>query len=76
MSGTPMPIRAIPEYGGPDMFLDMSKLTEKQRADLVQELKKQHFWVQYLHLDDPTHLLVEAEIRRRLEEEQEQARKG
>ena len=71
MSGTPMPIRAIPMHGGPDMYLDASKLTTKQRDDLQAELKKQHFYTQYLFLEDPTRILVEAEIRNRLEAEQE-----
>lgn len=67
--GTHMPIRAIPQYGGSDLFLDPSKLTDKQRDDLRAELEKQHYYIQYLHLEDPTHLLVEAEIRQRLEAE-------
>lgn len=71
MSGVPMPIRAIPMRGGPDMYLDASKLTSKQREDLQTELKKQHFYTQYLHLHDPTHILVEAEIRQRLEAERD-----
>lgn len=74
MTGTPMPIRAIPQYGGTEMYLDCSKLTDKQRADLRAELEKQQFFIQYLHLDDPTHLLVEAEIRQRLEAEQNEAK--
>lgn len=71
-----MPIRAIPMHGGNEMFFDAAKLTLKQRDDLKAELEKQFFWVQYLHLQDPTHFLVEAEIRRRIESEQEAARKG
>jgi hypothetical protein len=71
MSGVPMPIRAIPMHGGPDMYLDASKLTSKQREDLQAELKKQHFYTQYLFLEDPTRILIEAEIRQRLEAEQE-----
>jgi len=71
VSGTPMPIRAIPQYGGPDMYLDVSKLTMKQRDDLQAELKKRNFYTQYLHMEDPMHILVEAEIRQRLEAEQE-----
>ena len=71
MSGVPMPIRAIPMHGGPDMYLDASKLTMKQREDLQAELKKQQFYTQYLFLEDPTRILVEAEIRQRLEAEQE-----
>ena len=71
MSGTPMPIRAIPMRGGPDIYLDASKLTMKQREDLQAELKKQQFYTQYLFLDDPTRILVEAEIRQRIEAEQE-----
>jgi len=70
MIGVPMPIRAIPQHGGPDMYLDPSKLTDKQRDDLRTELEKQGFFIQYLHLNDPTHILVEAEIRQRLEAEQ------
>ena len=69
MSGTPMPIRAIPIHGGPDMYLDTSKLTIKQREDLQTELKARNFYTQYLFLEDPTHILVEAEIRQRLEAE-------
>lgn len=71
MSGTPMPIRAIPMHGGPDLYLDASKLTMKQREDLQVELKKQNFYTQYLFLEDPTRMLVEAEIRQRLEAERE-----
>jgi len=71
MIGVPMPIRAIPMHGGPDMYLDASKLTSKQREDLQSELKKQQFYTQYLHLQDPMHILVEAEIRQRLEAEQD-----
>jgi len=71
MIGVPMPIRAIPQHGGPDMYLDPSKLTDKQRNDLRTELEKQGFFIQYLHLADPTHILVEAEIRQRLEAERE-----
>jgi len=52
------------------MYLDTSKLTGKQRTELVNELEKQHFYVQHLFLEDPTRLLVEAEIRNRLEAEQ------
>ena len=70
MIGVPMPIRAIPQHGGSDMYLDPSKLTDKQREDLRAELEKQGFFIQYLHLVDPTHILVEAEIRQRLEAEQ------
>lgn len=70
MSGT-MPLRAIPKLGGPDMYLDMAKLTGEQRQNLQDELDKQGFYTQYLFLDDPTRILVEAEIRRRLEAEQE-----
>jgi hypothetical protein len=66
-----MPIRAIPKLGGPDMYLDQSKFTREQREALMTELDKRGFWVQYLHLDDPTYLLVEAEVRQRLEAEQE-----
>ena len=39
--GTPMPIRAIPQHGGPDRYLDPSKLTDKQRDNLRDELEKQ-----------------------------------
>lgn len=70
MSGTPMPIRAIPMHGGPDLYLDVARLTTKQREDLQAELKKQQFYTQYLFLEDPTRILVEAEIRKRLEAEQ------
>jgi len=66
-----MPMRAIPQYGGPEMYLDTSKLTEKQRKDLRTELEKQNFYIQYMALQDPTYILVEAEIRQRLEAEQE-----
>jgi len=52
------------------MYLDASKLTMKQREDLQEELKKQHYYTQYLFLEDPTRILVEAEIRNRLEAEQ------
>lgn len=68
--GTPMPIRAIPKYGGPDLYLDPSKLTNKQSKDLRDELEKQHYYIQYLHMEDPMHILIEAEIRQRLEAEQ------
>jgi hypothetical protein len=74
VNGTPMPMRAIPMHGGADMYLDMSKLTIKQREDLQAELKKQQFYTQYLFREDPTRILVEAEIRRRLEAEQEVTR--
>ena len=74
MSGTPMPIRAIPQYGGSDMYLDTSKLTDKQRADLRTELEKRNFYVQYLHMEDPMHILIESEIRQRLEAEQKESR--
>ena len=76
MSGTPMPIRAIPKHGGTDMYLDTSKLTSKQRDDLTKELEKQHYYVQYLFVQDPMPMLIEAEIRARLEAEQEKERKG
>ena len=69
-----MPIRAIPKHGGPDWYLDQSKLTSKQREDLRTELDKQNFYVQYLFLEDPTRILVEAEIRQRLEAEQAAAK--
>jgi hypothetical protein len=36
-----MPIRAIPQHGGPDRYLDPSKLTDKQRDNLRDELEKQ-----------------------------------
>jgi hypothetical protein len=71
MTGTPMPIRAIPMHGGPDRYLDQSTLTDKQRKDLWAELEKQGYYVQYLFFEDPTHMLVEAEIRQRLEAERE-----
>lgn len=71
MSGVPMPIRAIPKHGGPDRYLDVGKLTRDQRQDLQDELDKQGYFTQYLFLDDPTRILIEAEIRRRLEAEQE-----
>jgi hypothetical protein len=64
-----MPIRAIPEHGGPELYFDMSKLTDKQRKDLRAELEKQNYYIQYLHLEDPTYMLIEAEIRQRLEAE-------
>jgi hypothetical protein len=57
-------------HGGPDLYLDVSKLTFKQREDLQSELKQQSFYTQYLFLEDPTRILVEAEIRQRLEAEQ------
>ena len=66
-----MPIRAIPMHGGPDRYIDPSKLTDKQRKDLRAELEKQGYYVQYLLFEDPTHMLVEAEIRQRLEAERE-----
>jgi hypothetical protein len=69
--GTYMPIRAIPKHGGPDMYLDPSKLTAKQHEDLQAELEKQGFFIQYLHLADPTYILIESEIRQRLEAERE-----
>jgi len=71
VTGTPLPVRAIPMHGGPDRYFDMSKLTDKQRKDLRDELEKQYCYVQYLHLEDPTHILIEAEIRQRLEAERE-----
>ena len=71
MSGTPMPMRAIPQHGGPEMYLDPSKLTHKQRDDLRAELENQGYFIQYLYLEDPTRILVEAEIRQRLESERE-----
>lgn len=64
-----MPIRAIPQYGGQELYLDPSKLTDKQRDDLRAELEKQGYYIQYLMLQDPTHMLIEAEIRQRLEAE-------
>jgi hypothetical protein len=69
-----MPIRAIPKHGGPDWYLDPSKLTSKQREDLKAELDKRGFYVQYLHMEDPTYILAEAEIRQRLEAEQAAAK--
>jgi hypothetical protein len=66
-----MPIRAIPKHGGPDRYLDPSKLTDKQREDLRTELEKQDYYIQYLHLEDPTYMLIEAEIRQRIEAERE-----
>jgi hypothetical protein len=71
--GTPMPIRAISQYGGPDVYFDTSKLTTKQRSDLQDELKKRNFYAQYLHMEDPMHILIEAEIRQRLEAEQKES---
>jgi hypothetical protein len=68
-----MPIRAIPQYSGPDRYLDPSKLTDKQRDDLGAELEKQGYYIQYLHLEDPTHILIEAEIRQRLEAERKES---
>lgn len=64
-----MPIRAIPKHGGGDRYFDMAKLTDKQREDVRTELDKQQFYVQYLFLEDPTYMLIEAEIRNRLEAE-------
>lgn len=57
-------------YSGPDLYLDVSKLTSKQRDDLQAELKKRNYYTQYMILEDPMHMLVEAEIRQRLEAEQ------
>lgn len=74
MTGKPMPIRAIPMHGGSDLYLDVSKLTSKQRDDLQAELKNRQFYTQYLFLEDPTRFLVESEIRQRLEAEQESER--
>jgi hypothetical protein len=71
--GIPMPIRAIPQHGGPDRYLDPSKLTDKQRDDLRTELEKQQYYIQYLYLEDPTHILIEAEIRQRLEAERKES---
>jgi hypothetical protein len=65
-----MPIRAIPKHGGADRYIDPARLTDKQREDLRAELDKQGYYVQYLFFEDPTPLLVEAEIRARLEAEQ------
>jgi hypothetical protein len=61
-------------HGGPDMYLDASKLTSKQRGDLHAELKERQFYTQYIILEDPMHILVEAEIRQRLQAEQEAAK--
>ena len=72
--GTPMPIRAIPKHGGPDWYLDPSRLTDNQRDDLRAELEKRNYYVQYLHFDDPTQILIEAEIRQRLEAEQKESK--
>jgi hypothetical protein len=69
-----MPMRVIPIHGGSDRYFDVSKLTYKQREDLQTELTKQQCYTQYLFLEDPTHILVEAEIRQRLEAEQAAAK--
>lgn len=71
--GTPMPLRCIPVHGGPDIYLDVSSLTSNQRSDLQDEMKRRNFYVQYLFLEDPMTILIEAEIRQRLAAEQEKA---
>ena len=55
------------------MYFDVSNLTIKQREDLQAELKARQFHTQYLFLEDPIHILVEAEIRQRLEAERKTA---
>lgn len=69
--GVSIPLRAIPKNGGGDRYFDMGKLTFDQREEVRVELEKQGFFVQYLMLDDASHVLFECRIRKQIEAEQE-----
>ncbi|AYN57899.1 hypothetical protein PP640_gp47 [Arthrobacter phage Faja] len=67
-----MIIRAIPQWAGqPELFFNDDKLTHQQRRDLKEELGQRNFYVQDIMLADPMQILVEREVRMKLEAEQE-----
>jgi hypothetical protein len=65
-------IRAIPQWAGqPELFFNDDKLTHHQRRDLKEELGQRNFFVQDIMLADSMQILVEREVRLKLEAEQE-----
>lgn len=67
-----MIIRAIPQWAGqPELFFPVDKLTHKQTRDLKEELGQRNFYVQDIMLAEPMQILVEREVRLKLEAEQE-----
>lgn len=65
-------IRAIPQWAGqPELYFSPDKLTWQQQRDLKEELGQRGCYVQDIMLADPMLVLIEREVRIRLEKEQE-----
>lgn len=66
-------IRAIPQWGGqPELYFSTDKLTYKQSRDLQEELGQRGFYVTTIQFADPMQMLIEREVRLKLEAEQEE----
>ena len=66
-------IRAIPQWAGPgngDRYYDIGKMPWKQQTAFKDELGQLGYYVQTITLEDTMPVMVGAQIRREIEEQQ------